>query len=185
MPAIDLALKFCGATPQDLSAVYVCQGPGSFTGLRIGIATAKGIAFGLNIPLFAYNSLELCALAVSGLGRNILCAIDAKMKEIYSAYYTPLLTEISPPELLSPVQLCQHEEDDFILCGSATGMLIPLLQESGHHFYPANSTLQIPNAAGLFALAELLPAKALPRKLAELEPLYLRESTAQVQNKAH
>ncbi len=180
MPAIDHALKFCGVEKRDLTSIYVCQGPGSFTGLRIGIATAKGIAFGLDLPLFTYSSLELAALAASGLGKNILVTIDAKMKEIYLAYYDPFLRELIAPQVIKLEAAGQLPIQDFILCGTASELLSPLLKGSGHEFYKLNSILQYPSAAGLFALAQLLPDKHLPQNLVELEPLYLSDSSAQV-----
>ncbi|MDD4310803.1 MAG: tRNA (adenosine(37)-N6)-threonylcarbamoyltransferase complex dimerization subunit type 1 TsaB [Candidatus Cloacimonetes bacterium] len=180
MPAIDFALKFCGATQTDLKEVYVCQGPGSFTGLRIGLATAKGIAFGLGIPLFAFSSLELGAQPLTGLGKNIVCAIDAKMKELYYALYDPLLNELSKPSIISPRQFVQLGLQDFILCGSATELLCPLLKDAKLNFYPVDDRLYIPSAAGLFTLGKLLPQKHVPQDVENLEPDYLRESTAQI-----
>lgn len=180
MPAIDHALSFCGASQKDLKAVYICNGPGSFTGLRIGLATAKGIAFGLQLPLYAYSSLQLCALSATGLGKNILCCIDAKMKEVYFALYSPTLEEIIPPQILKPENLATQELGEFILCGSAALMMQPLLIAQDRHFHLLNNLLNIPNAAGLFALGEMLPHLHTPQNLAELEPLYLRESTAQI-----
>lgn len=180
MPAIDIALKFCDITPKDLSAIYICRGPGSFTGIRIGLATAKGIAMGLGLPLFALSSLELAAFEYSGLGRNILVCIDAKMKEIYCAYYDPCLRELIAPQVLKPEDICQLSIDNYILCGSATNMLQTQLIEAGHQLFPIHSYLSIPNAGGLFALGDLLPHKHVQQDIAALEPLYLRESTAQV-----
>lgn len=183
MPAIDHALSFCGADKKDLKAVYICNGPGSFTGLRIGLATAKGIAFGLQIPLFAFSSLQLCALAATGLDKNILACIDAKMKEVYFALYSSNLQELIPPQVISPAELAQQDLGEFILCGSAAGIMEPLLNASGAKYYQLNSLLHIPNAAGLFMLGQFLPEQHIPQNLAELEPLYLRESTAQVRAK--
>jgi len=184
MPAIDHAFQFCGVNKKDLEAIYVCRGPGSFTGLRIGLATAKGIAFGLSIPLYAYSSLELTALSASRLGKPILVAIDAKMKEVYYAAYSSDLQELIPPQAAKPECLHQLDLDDFILCGSGAGLLQAGLLESGHSFFTLNPALQLHAAAGLFSLAELLPEKHVPQDLAELEPLYIRESTAQVKNLA-
>ncbi|MDY0151881.1 MAG: tRNA (adenosine(37)-N6)-threonylcarbamoyltransferase complex dimerization subunit type 1 TsaB [Candidatus Cloacimonas sp.] len=181
MPAIDIALKFCDITQKDLSAIYICSGPGSFTGIRIGIATAKGIAMGLGLPLFAYSSLELAALEYSGLGKNILVCIDAKMKEIYCGFYDPCLREIISPQVLKPDDICQLSIDKYILCGSAAPLLTPLLKAAGRIFYPVHPATLIPNAGGLFALGDLLPHKHVQQDMAALEPLYLRESTAQVQ----
>lgn len=180
MPAIDNALSFCGYVPQDIKALYVCSGPGSFTGLRIGLATAKGIAFGLNIPLYSFSSLLLGASAAYGLGRKIMCCIDAKMKELYIAYYDEYLQEIIPPRVISPAAMLELAEDGFILCGSGTALVSPLLTEAGRKFYPLPSVGQNPGAAGLFSLAQLWPEKHQARNLEDLEPLYLRESTAQI-----
>jgi tRNA threonylcarbamoyladenosine biosynthesis protein TsaB len=180
MPSIDHALKFCGAEPRDLEAIYVCRGPGSFTGLRIGLATAKGIAFGLDIPLYAYSSLELAALGACGLGRNILVAIDAKMKEVYYAAYNQNLEELISPQVAKPEELGKLELDDYILCGSAVQQLEPLLKATGQHYSVLSPAHQFIGAAGLFYLAEKLPDKHAAQDLADLEPLYIRESTAQV-----
>ena len=180
MPAIDYAFQFCNVERRELKEIYVCIGPGSFTGLRIGLATAKGIAFALGIPLFAFSSLELSALPVCGLGKNILAAIDAKMKEVYIAYYDQVLKEIIPPVIIKPEELCQLKLDDFILCGSAAEMLSPLLQNAGYNFYTLNPVTKIPSSAGLFFLPELLPEKYVPQDIENLEPMYLRAAKAQV-----
>lgn len=179
MPAIDHALGFCGVSKTDLREIYVCNGPGSFTGLRIGLATAKGIAFGLSIPLYAYSSLELAALSASGLGRNILVAVDAKMREIYYAAYSSDLKEIISPRVAKPEELGKLELDDFILCGSAFERHAPLAEFSGCRASMLSPAHQFIGAAGLFYLAEKLPDKHTAQNLADLEPLYIRESTAQ------
>lgn len=86
-----------GLTPQDLDAVAVSMGPGSFTGLRIGVSTAKGICYGADIPLIAINSLEIMcsglidSLEAKGemLTENTLFApmIDARRMEVYTAFF--------------------------------------------------------------------------------------------------
>ncbi|MEN6445259.1 MAG: tRNA (adenosine(37)-N6)-threonylcarbamoyltransferase complex dimerization subunit type 1 TsaB [Candidatus Cloacimonas sp.] len=180
MPAIDYAFSFCNCQRHELNEIYVCKGPGSFTGIRIGLATAKGIAFALGIPLYAYSSLELAALPASGLGRNILAAIDAKMQEVYYAYYDAKLKELIPAGIGKPEELLKLKLQDFILCGSASEILSPLFIDAGYNFYTLNPILKIPSAAGLFALPNILPVKHLPEDLEELEPLYLREAKAQI-----
>lgn len=184
MPAVDYALTFCGVAKHELTAIYVCQGPGSFTGLRIGLATAKGIAFGLNIPLYTFSSLLLSALPVSGMGKNILVCIDAKMKEVYAAHYDSELNELMAPCVLSPQELAAMPFDDFILCGSATPIMETLIKDNGRRFSIPNPILQIPNAAGLYMLGNKLPHLNVPQSLVELEPLYIRESTAQIKANA-
>ena len=180
MPAIDHALKFCGSGRGELQEVHVCSGPRSFTGLRIGLATAKGIAFGLGIPLFAWSSLELAALGASGLGKSILAVIDAKMKEVYCAVYDSLLKELIAPQVVKPELLLDLPVDDFILCGSGTELVKPILEQASRKFLQLDPLFYIPNAGGMFSLGKKLPHKLSPQDLVNLEPLYIRESTAQI-----
>jgi tRNA threonylcarbamoyladenosine biosynthesis protein TsaB len=79
-------LKYTGKSADDLSAIAVSKGPGSYTGLRIGVSTAKGLCFGLDIPLIAVNSLLAMAHEVTGrtIGKFDLCPmLDARRMEVY------------------------------------------------------------------------------------------------------
>jgi tRNA threonylcarbamoyladenosine biosynthesis protein TsaB len=91
-----------------LDAVAVSAGPGSFTGLRIGVSAAKGLAFGLNIPLISMNSLEVMINCYKGISNNkkalFFPMIDARRKEVYTAGYNSekkQITEIACPEINS------------------------------------------------------------------------------------
>lgn len=89
--AIDNTLKNLGLQPKELKAIAVSAGPGSYTGLRIGVATAKGLCFGLRIPLIAVNSLDLLAaqmLSSSNDENHWLCPMfDARRMEVYTRLY--------------------------------------------------------------------------------------------------
>ena len=91
---------------KELSAVAVCSGPGSFTGLRIGVASAKGIAFALGIPLISMNSLDIMIenFKSDSVAKNAILfpMIDARRQEVYTAGFNSKktqLTEISCPEI--------------------------------------------------------------------------------------
>jgi len=181
MPAIDAALKACKASPKQLSQLYVCMGPGSFTGLRIGLATVKGIAYALGIPVLGYTSLHLAALPCGIANRKILSVIDAKMKEIYAAMYNPDLSILHEPRVLSPDAILEWDLQDCIVTGSGTEIVRKVLEEAGKKVSYAPQYFRIPRAEALYSLAELVPAQNYDQvTLAELEPLYLRESTAQI-----
>jgi tRNA threonylcarbamoyladenosine biosynthesis protein TsaB len=184
MPQLDQALAFCGYKPGDIEAVLLTLGPGSFTGLRIGLATAKGIAYGLKVPVWGYSTLQLWAVQRHNCGRNILAVLDAKMKEVYAALYDEDLRELIPPRVCAPEVIAAWDTGGAYLVGSGTPLLEPLLRDRGVAF--TSVPLLPATASSLFFLANLFPQPAACdlESLARLEPLYLRESTAQVKQRA-
>ncbi len=185
MPQVDAAVKFCGLTPADLSGLVVTIGPGSFTGLRIGLATAKGIAYGLKIPLITYSSLELVAANCYGSALPVLVAQDAKMQELYAALYSPELAILINPCVIRPEALVEQINQPVLLVGNMTGRIKPLLQAKGLQVAEALPHQNLPMAAGLFSLKKLKPRPEVYdfAAIAQLEPQYLRESTAQLRLK--
>lgn len=95
---IDDLLKQLAAAGKKVDAVAVSEGPGSYTGLRIGASVAKGLAYGLNVPLLAVPTLQIMAAQVAQTVHDgLLCPmIDARRMEVYNAFYTPDLQEVSP-----------------------------------------------------------------------------------------
>ena len=80
-------LKQCGKTPQQVEAVAVAAGPGSFTGIRIGVAAAKGFAWGAELPLYGVSTLEAMALGL-GICRGYVCPVmDARRSQVYNALF--------------------------------------------------------------------------------------------------
>ena len=84
MPMIDTCLKMCGMTCADIDLYGVNAGPGSFTGLRIGLAAVKGLAFPRETLCAPVSTLEALAAAHTGEG-TVLCALDARRAQVYSA----------------------------------------------------------------------------------------------------
>lgn len=102
--AINNLLQKQGIAPKDLIAIGVSFGPGSYTGIRVGLAAAKGLCYALNIPLITYNSLELMALAslteVQDKDALYCPMIDARRMEVYAAVYDYNRKELVPPSAL-------------------------------------------------------------------------------------
>ncbi len=86
---IEEIIKEAGITFQDLSAIAVSQGPGSYTGLRIGVSAAKGLCFALSIPLISVDTLQVLASQANVSDGLIIPMLDARRMEVYSAIFTP------------------------------------------------------------------------------------------------
>ncbi len=86
-PIIDTLLKDNAIEPSALNAIAVGKGPGSYTGLRIGVSAAKGLCYALGIPLIAMDSLEILAQEGLGKAEYIIPMLDARRMEVYTAVY--------------------------------------------------------------------------------------------------
>ena len=80
-------LQNCGATVNDLTSIAVAAGPGSFTGIRIGVAAAKGLAWGKELPCFGVSTLEAMALGLGVHNGYILSTMDARRAQVYTALF--------------------------------------------------------------------------------------------------
>ena len=80
-------LKSCGMKPQDVTAVAVAAGPGSFTGVRIGVAAAKGFAWGGQLPCHGVSTLEAMALQLGAYNGYVLPVMDARRAQVYNAIF--------------------------------------------------------------------------------------------------
>ncbi len=103
VPSINHLLEVCGIQTSSIHAIAVSKGPGSYTGLRIGTATAKGLCFGLGINLIAINTLEAMAFGFTGLAQEdaLLCPmIDARRMEVYCMVFGKGLNILQPTKAL-------------------------------------------------------------------------------------
>lgn len=91
---IEESLKEAGIAYEDLSAIAVSQGPGSYTGLRIGVSAAKGLCFALDIPLIAVDTLKVLASQATISSGLIVPMIDARRMEVYSAIFNSKLEQV-------------------------------------------------------------------------------------------
>jgi len=96
--AIGQALNEARISFNDLDAVAVSEGPGSYTGLRVGMAAAKGICYALNKPLIGINTLKMMAVAAQTHAADLLCPmIDARRMEVFTAVFSRQLDFLMPP----------------------------------------------------------------------------------------
>jgi tRNA threonylcarbamoyladenosine biosynthesis protein TsaB len=103
LPGVEALLAGAGCALAEVKAIAVSQGPGNFTGLRIGLATAQGLAFCLDIPLTAVSTLEVVAAQFPCQPQPVAVLIDAKRREVYLGRYR--LADSLPQALCEPVRL--------------------------------------------------------------------------------
>lgn len=184
-PAIDFVRRQARVELSEISVVAVDLGPGLFTGLRVGIASAKAIAHALRIPMIGVTSLDLVAFPVRFTNRLIVAALDARRGEIFYAFYRQVpggIQRITEPAVGSPDDLASEiiaRAEDCLMVGD--GALRYHDMFSGlSKVELAEQNLAYPTAT---ALVQLAHAKALREEWVnswDLEPLYLRSPDAEI-----
>lgn len=182
LPQIDFGLKQSKLQVSDLDLLVLANGPGSFTGLRIGLATLKGLSMAHKIPILPVNTLFMLAQNVAGTSKAIMPILDAKMNEVYAALYTSELQEIIAPVNAKPEEFLKKIEQPVIAVGNGLERYSDILQklEVDYQIAPLNQNFH--NAVSLLQIAIKQPE--LPKydmeKIAVLEPYYLRRSQAEI-----
>jgi tRNA threonylcarbamoyladenosine biosynthesis protein TsaB len=184
MPALDWILKDASLNKNQINGIAISIGPGSFTGLRIGLATAKGLAMGLNIPLVTVPTLDALAYNVSYVPYQICPIQDARKKEVYSAifrYENGIITRKSPYQVISPDELINQINEKTIMLGDGLNIYGELFREKlGEFAIFANNSQRLPRAS---VIAELGLAKLKAGEITDLassEPLYIRRADAEI-----
>ena len=180
LPAAEWLLKVLGYSLRELAAIAVSQGPGSFTGLRAGIATAKGLAFSLGVPLYGIPTLEALA-ANAPPGEGPLCAmLNANRGEVFRALFRrgPAGPQRLGPDRLVPLKVLADElPSDCLVVGELpagfTGMLPP-----GNAARFASPLQTYPRAATIAAFGNVARGASAASQLTTLMPHYLRPCDA-------
>jgi len=174
-PFIDELLREQGVQAEHLKAVAVGQGPGSFTGLRIGIAAAKGMCYALEIPMIALNSLEVLARSLDVLAGELLIPVmDARRMEVYSQVFTHDYLELREirAEIITDASFLDYREAHAVhLIGDGAGKCSGLL---------ANPPFVVHSEAlpSVSCMGELVRDKWISEQFVDpayFEPFYLKE----------
>ena len=178
MPAVERLLERQDVSKDKLSAVFVCIGPGGYASLRVGVSTAKGLAFALNVPLVGVGRLEVEAYAhVSHPPPGAVCPLHlAGRREIAWALYKGPASEwqeVSAPRLSPIDDLPRLAPQDALFCGEDIERLEPELAERGVARDRMAPGLR--HAGDLAALGWRRLAAGLSDDPRSLTPLYLRE----------
>ena len=178
-------LKQCGHTPQEVEAVAVAEGPGSFTGVRIGVAAAKGFAWGRNIPCCGVSTLESMALGL-GAYEGVICPVmDARRSQVYNALFYVNHGAVSRKTEDRAISLAELGEElktldaPIFLVGDGSDLCWQTLSESVPDLVlpPEHRLHQRAVGVGIAARAKLQSGAVLSG--ATLTPNYLRLSQAE------
>ncbi|MEO6914648.1 MAG: tRNA (adenosine(37)-N6)-threonylcarbamoyltransferase complex dimerization subunit type 1 TsaB [Chitinophagaceae bacterium] len=172
--AIDELARSAQTKLKDLDAVAVTSGPGSYTGLRVGMATAKGLCYALSRPLIAVNTLFAMTYDLRAEQTDFLCPMmDAGRMEVYTALYTRELVEIIPP---TPMILDENSFSELLknnsvsFFGAGKNKFRKLLSDKTAVFID-----KIFQSSDMSTLTHDKFNKSDFSSLAYLEPLYLKE----------
>lgn len=180
---VDEILKENGLKVSDLSGVCVSEGPGSYTGLRVGVSTAKGLCFGGGVPLLAVGTLDVLVAQVENASeyKYIVPMIDARRMEVYTAVFSgegDRLSEIEARIIDASSFEELLEQGPVLFVGDAAAKCENTI------LHPNARFLQIlPKASAMAGLAEKELAGGRFRDVAYFEPFYLKEFVATVSRK--
>ena len=175
-------LTQCGKTAQEVEAVAVANGPGSFTGVRIGVAAAKGFCWGGEVPIYGVSTLEAMALGL-GIYDGYVCPVmDARRAQVYNALFyvnQGVMTRVTPDRAIALSDLekeLKNLEKDVFLVGDGSILCYNTLRETV-------PTLILPPESNLHQRAVGVGLAALQRQTPDapeaLAPNYLRLSQAE------
>lgn len=184
-PAIDHLCRQARIDLSEIGAIAVDVGPGMFTGLRVGIATAKALSYARRLPMIGVSSLDLLAFPLRYSHRRIVCAIDAGRGELFHASYRQVpggVQRVSEPEVATPADLASDlsaTADEILLVGDGArrhqrdlrGLTRVELADQGTAYPHAGSLVQLAHAK---ALREDFVGPG------EVAPFYLRKPDAEI-----
>jgi tRNA threonylcarbamoyladenosine biosynthesis protein TsaB len=173
-PAVNRLLDNNGIGLNDIKAIAVSIGPGSYTGLRVGLAAAKGFCYALKIPLICIGTLEIMANAVKEEAIDLICPmIDARRMEVYTAVYNKdLIEKISPHAMILQEDslgtlLTNHH---ILFCGNGMHKFRPVLKNRNIAFTELTNM-----ALSISTLADKYLQNKKITDIAYCEPLYLKD----------
>ncbi len=182
--AIQSLLQQYKLTPAQLDAIAVSTGPGSYTGLRVGLSAAKGLCYALSLPLISINTLQMMAAGVQNSNTELLCPmIDARRMEVFTALYKPSLEEAMAPTnmILDDTSFAEWLQTSSItFFGNGSNKAKDVIQHANAFFadYTATAKDMVVLAAEKFSKGEF-------SDLAYTEPFYGKDFHSPISKKIY
>lgn len=174
---INEALEEAGITIADLDAIAISKGPGSYTGLRIGVSAAKGLCFSLDIPLISVPTLDLLAYKLKGKTGIFISMLDARRMEVYSSVYDSKINQIreTKAEVLDEQSFIEYlEQSQVHFIGNGVAKFEDICTHTNAVFHKQ----KFPSAQEMAEIAELKYQKSDIEDVAYFEPYYLKDFIA-------
>ena len=185
MPMVQSDLESAALGTEDIGVYAVAQGPGSFTGIRIGIAAVKGMALGSGKGCIGVSTLLALAENCTSLEGLICCAMDARCNQVYNALFTckgGVLTRLTPDRALAIEALMEELktfEIPIFLVGDGAKLCYNKFDQNGVHCALVGENLRYARAASVGLAAAALLKEQAPIDPSGLDPIYLRLPQAQ------
>ncbi len=185
MPMTEQLLKNTEMTIDDVDAIAVNAGPGSFTGVRIGVAAAKGLAFPKNLPCVSVSTLESMAYNLLGTDCVVCAVMDARCSQVYNAMFrikgetVERLTDDRALSLSDLLLEFKQTDERILIVGDGAEITYDFLKNEASNavLAPKNRRTQTASSVALAAFQKLFEGKT--QTAAELMPIYLRLPQAQ------
>lgn len=182
---VDEVLKEAGLALTDLDALAFGRGPGSFTGVRIGIGIAQGLAFGADLPMIGVSTLEAMAQGCFRLNKaeHVACAIDARMSEVYWGRFVRqqdgTWLQFDEEQVVRPALLAENSQtDEHVWATAGTGWDAYSEELSGLKFKRESSDVLFPDAEDIVHIAKFELEKGNTVDVEDASPTYLRDTVA-------
>ena len=185
MPMAEELLRTSGLSMADIGLLAVAAGPGSFTGLRIGIAAVKGLAWAAELPCCGVSTLEAMAENLRHTDATLICAMDARRDQFYNALFRAEqgeLRRLTPDRAIAPEALLPELREDGaprFAVGDGAILCRDFLAAHGVECRLAPPLLRMQNAAGVALAAERYAREGRILSAQALTPIYLRMSQAE------
>ena len=182
LPFVDELLAEAGIKLQQLDGLAYGQGPGSFTGVRIGVAITQGLAFGADLPVVGVSSLATMAQQVisENSAEQVVTAIDARMAEIYLGYYrnqNGLATLMEQERVLKPDEIQPLQQMTAKAFSAGTGW-VTYPEVLSAKFAISDGQVELPNAKFMLPLAEALFSANASTDAEHAQPNYVRDEVS-------
>ncbi|MEI6895665.1 MAG: tRNA (adenosine(37)-N6)-threonylcarbamoyltransferase complex dimerization subunit type 1 TsaB [Colwellia sp.] len=192
LPMVDKVLHEANIKLSELDGLIFGQGPGSFTGVRIGVGVAQGLAFSANLPVVGVSSLQAMAqLAYNEQGeKRVIAAIDARMTEVYNGYFVlddnNIMQALQAEAVTPPEQLAQHLSpvvtEPFYAVGTGWDAYSEKLSEklaeplSALRINKGSPDILFPSAAAMLAIGKVKLAQGQGVSAEHAQPVYVRDT---------